>query len=109
MELQQNVLNVFCLLTTLGDVFASKLLITRAPDLGGVYSPATCMPSERRVFCAVKCIELTLCRARLFLQLILCETWEGGLWVFSGANDYFWVGEPASGGEVHLGLRSLTI
>lgn len=35
MELQQNVLNVFCLLTTLGDVFASKLLITRAPDLGG--------------------------------------------------------------------------
>lgn len=23
-----------CLLTTLGDVFASKLLITRAPDLG---------------------------------------------------------------------------
>lgn len=40
----------------------------------------------------MKCIELTLCRARLFLHLILCETWEGGLWVFSGANGYFWLG-----------------
>lgn len=64
------------------------------------------MPSERRVFCAVKCIELILCHARLFLQLILCETWEGGLWVFSGANGNFWAGEPAWGGEFHLGLRS---
>lgn len=36
----------------------------------------------------------------------MCETWEGGLWVFSGANGNFGWG-AACGGESDLGLCSL--
>ena len=48
----------------------------RSTGLGSAVS-GYLMPSARRVFCAVKCIELMLCRARLFLPLMWCETWEG--------------------------------